>query len=202
MSAGTDVEVEVRAPGRPRSRAADAAILDATVDLYADLGFEGLSVNAVASRAGVSKATIYRRFPSKVDLVLAAATRAADREHGDVDTGNVRDDLRGHVNALVRLLTKTEIGRCVPTMVADKTRNTELAAAHNRFSARRRGRVVEAVRRGRERGELRPDTDADLVADLVVGPVFYRHLVSGGRIDRAYADHLVDAVLAGFVGLR
>jgi AcrR family transcriptional regulator len=198
----TTITAEVRAPGRPRSRVADEAILDATVDLYAEAGFEGLSVDAVANRAGVSKATIYRRYPSKVDMVLAAAARAADREQGDVDTGNVRDDLRGHVQNLVRLLTKTEIGRCVPTMVADKTRNPELAAAHQRFSASRRALLLAAVRRGLDRGELRPDTDAELVADLVAGPIFYRHLVSGGRIDRAYGDGLVDAVLAGFLAVR
>jgi AcrR family transcriptional regulator len=196
------ITAEVRAPGRPRSRVADEAILDATVDLYADLGFDGLSVDAVANRAGVSKATIYRRYPSKVDMVLAAAARAADREQGDVDTGNIRDDLRGHVQNLVRLLTRTEIGRCVPTMVADKTRNQELAAAHQRFSASRRALLLAAVRQGLDRGELRPDTDAELVVDLVAGPIFYRHLVSGGRIDRSYGDGLVDAVLAGFLALR
>jgi AcrR family transcriptional regulator len=190
----TTITAEVRAPGRPRSRAADEAILDATVDLYADLGFEGLSVDAVASRAGVSKATIYRRYPTKVDMVLAAAARAADQEQGDVDTGNVRDDLRGHVQNLVRLLTRTEIGRCVPTMVADKTRNPELAAAHTRFSASRRALLLAAVRRGLDRGELRADTDAELVADLVAGPIFYRH--------RLYGDSLVDAVLAGFLAAR
>ena len=161
-----------RPPGRPRSEAADEAILEATVALYGDHGFEGLSMDAVAARAGVSKATIYRRYPSKVELVMAAAVHLAEREHPAFDTGSVRDDLCAHVRTFVRMLTSTEVGRCLPTMVADKRRSPELADAHHRFSAARR-------------------------APLIAGPVFYSYLVSGRRLDRAYADAVVDAVLLG-----
>jgi AcrR family transcriptional regulator len=189
--------VAARPPGRPRSATADEAILEATVALYGDHGFDGLSMDGVAARAGVSKATIYRRYSSKVDLVMAAAARLAEREHPAVDRGTVRGDLCAHVRALVRMLTTTDVGRCLPTMVADKKRSAELAEAHDRFSAARRVPVVAAVRRGVERGELRTDTDAELVADLIAGPVFYSYLVSGRLLDNAYATRLVDAVLAG-----
>ena len=189
---------EARPPGRPRSEAADEAILEATVALYGDLGFAGLSMDAVAARAGVSKATIYRRYPSKVDLVMAAAVRLAEREHPAVDTGSVREDLCAHVRTLVRMLTTTDVGRCLPTMVADKKRSPELAEAHDRFSAARRAALIAAVRRGVARGELRDDTDSELTADLIAGPVFYSYLVSGRRLDGRYADRVVDAVLEGW----
>jgi AcrR family transcriptional regulator len=194
-----DAPAVARPPGRPRSEAADAAILEATVELYGDLGFAGLSVDAVAARAGVSKATIYRRYPSKVELVMAAGERLADREHPAIDTGTVRGDLTAHARALIRMLKTSDVGRCVPTMVADKKRFPELAAAHDRFSATRRARMRAAVERGVARGELRPDTDCELVVDLLAGPAFYGYLVSGRRLDGAYAEQLVDALLVGFL---
>ncbi len=185
-----------RAPGRPRSEEADRAILDSAIEVFAESGLDGVTVEGVAARAGVGKATIYRRYPGKVELVIAAATALCEAEAPDVDTGAVDEDLRVIGRNLVRLLSRTPAGRAMPQLVADAALNDELRVAHRQFVARRRERTAAAVHRGIERGELRDDTHVDLVVDQISGPIFYRHLVSGGRIDAAFADQLVQSALA------
>lgn len=182
--------------GRPRSEVADRAILDAALELFADAGFDGLTVEGVAARAGVGKATIYRRYPCKVDLVMASARFLTDVEAPQPDTGRVEDDLRATARGLVHLLTETAAGGAVRQIVAELDRNPELRRAHAEFIKGRRGGTIAAVRRGIDRGELADDTDPELVADLIGGPIFYRHLVTGARLDVGYADELVASVLA------
>jgi AcrR family transcriptional regulator len=186
-----------RRPGRPRSATADQAILDAALELFVEAGLEGLTVEQVAARAGVGKATIYRRYPGKVDLVIAAARCLTSAAAPNPDTGTVDGDLRAIARGLVRLLTETEAGRAVAQVVAEVQRNADLRRAHAEFVATRREGTIDAVKRGMARGELRADTEPEMVADLLTGPIFYRHLVSGGRLDPAYADRLVDQVLTG-----
>jgi len=187
-----------RRPGRPRSEAADRAILDAALEVFADAGYEGFTIEEVAARAGVGKATIYRRYPCKVDLVMAAAACIKDETLPTPDTGSVDEDLRAVARGLVRLLTNTAAGRAVAQMVAGVARNDELRRSHTEFSKLRRATTIAAVTRGIERGELRSDTDPALVTDMVSGPIFYRRLLSGGRLDAAYADELVARVLDAF----
>ena len=186
-----------RRPGRPRSATADQAILDAALELFVEAGLEGLAVEQVAARAGVGKATIYRRYPGKIDLVIAAARCLTSSVAPVPDTGTADGDLRAIARGLVHLLTQTMAGQAVAQVVAEVQRNGDLRRAHAEFVTGRRAGTIAAVKRGIERGELRADTDAELVADLLAGPIFYRHLVSGGRLDPAFADRLVEAVLAG-----
>lgn len=188
-----------RTLGRPRSAEADRAILDAALEIFAEQGYDGLTIEGVAARAGVGKATIYRRYPSKVDLVMAAASCLAQAATPEPDTGSVADDLRVLARGLVHVLTQTVVGRVVPQIVAEVPRNPELAAAYREFVASRRRVVIAALERGIARGELRADTDAELVADLGAGPIFYRHLVSGGPLDESVTDRVVDSVTAAFV---
>ena len=184
-----------RGPGRPRSAEADAAILEAAAELFADQGFEGMSVDAVAQHAGVSKATIYRRYPGKVELCMAASRHLCARQVPVVDTGTVRDDLREHARALARLLRTTVVGRAVPQMVADAARNPELADAYRKFTAERRATIAAAVGRGVERGELPATADGDLAAEMLSGTVFYRHLIARGSLGPRFADAVADAVI-------
>jgi AcrR family transcriptional regulator len=185
-----------RPPGRPRSCAADQAILDSAIEVFAESGLDGLTVEGVAARAGVGKATIYRRYPCKVDLVIAAARALTEAESPRPDTGSVDGDLRAIARSLVRLVTTTVAGRAVPQLVAEAGRNVEMRSAQSQFIAGRRSGTMEAVRRGVERGELRADTDVEMVADLVAAPIFYRHLVSGDPLDARFADRVVAAALA------
>ena len=147
--------------GRPRSPECDHAILDAALAEYAANGLDGMSVDAVAARGGVSKATIYRRYPSKAALVVAAALKAADEQAPIADTGSVRGDLTTALRNLRRLLDDPVVGAAKRMLLVDAHRNEELARMHGESVRDRRQGVFDVFRRGVERGELLPDIDVE-----------------------------------------
>jgi AcrR family transcriptional regulator len=191
-------EAPERPRGRPRSAIADKAILDAAVDLFAERGFEGFSVEDVADRAGVSKATVYRRYPSKVDLVVEAGSCLATDEITFPDTGNLRDDVRGLARSLVNAFKNTRAGKMMPVMTFERRRYPELDAGYRRFLADRKARTREVLRRGIDRGELPPDTDVAVMSSMLVGPIFHRLMITQEPMNEAFVDALVDALLRGF----
>jgi AcrR family transcriptional regulator len=187
--------------GRPRSPACDHAILDAALAEYAANGLDGMSVDAVAARGGVSKATIYRRYPSKAALVVAAALKAADEQAPIADTGSVRGDLTTALRNLRRLLDDPVVGAAKRMLLVDAHRNEELARMHGESVRDRRQGVFDVFRRGVERGELLTDIDVEFAADRVGAHVFYRNLVTRVPITDAYIDQIVDEFLARY-GVR
>jgi AcrR family transcriptional regulator len=193
------VEFEVhRPPGRPRSPEADRAILRAAVDLLADEGYGGVTMEGVASRAGVGKATVYRRWPCKSALVVDAVTACRESGSEPPDTGSTRDDLLVFVRGFMHHLRTSDAGRVMPALVAELSRNPELAAEfRDGFVQPRRAKVLEAVRRGVERGEVRPDVDAELIADGVVALLMHRFLVTGMEIDDDLPARVVDVLWRG-----
>jgi AcrR family transcriptional regulator len=182
-------------PGRPRSVVADEAILDAATDAFIELGWDGFTMEGVAARAGVGKTTIYRRYPSRLDLLMAAAERLAQQKRVVPDTGTLRSDLLALVHAYLDMLTTTRAGRAIPAMVAAMARNPELAIAYRSFIAERRRESAMTLERAISRGELSPDVDRHLVLDLLVAPLFYRAFVSREPLDDEYFEALVDSVL-------
>jgi AcrR family transcriptional regulator len=187
-----------RPPGRPRSVEADEAILEAAIEQFAVDGYEGLTVESVAARAGVSKATVYRRHPGKLELVIAACKACAEVGREPPDTGDLRGDLRALVDGVVAMLTTSPVGRALPMLVADRARIPELDTEQRALVAEKRSRHLEVVERAVRNGELRNDVDAELVVDACVGPVFYRFLVSRAALDQAFVDALVDSVARAF----
>lgn len=188
---------EDRRLGRPRSAEADEAIERAAIDLFIEVGYDAFTVEEVAARAGVGKATIYRRHPTKVDLVMAAALRLCEQKGPVPDTGDLRADLIGLAQGYRRMMTATDTGRAIPVLLAGKARNPELARAHEAFVASRRAESGSVVARAIERGDLAPGVDAGLLIDLVYGTVFHRVFVSGQPVDDTVLAHLVDTLLEG-----
>ena len=183
--------------GRPRSSTAHLAILQAALDLLADVGYDGVSMEAVAQRAGVSKATVYRRWTSKMALVLELLESIA-ASHAEPDTGSVRDDLRQMVARVELALVHSQYGAVLTALASELPRNPEMAETfRTHFLAARRSGMLAVLRRGVERGELRADADLELVIDLLVGPLYYRVLVSGMPLSPAYAAAIVDHVVDG-----
>jgi AcrR family transcriptional regulator len=182
-------------PGRPRSLEADAAIRQATVDLLAAGGYANLTMSGVASLAGVSTATLYRRWRSKVDLVVDVLSGRAD-ERPVPDTGTLRGDLRAWLRQMVEGMQQTTSGPLVAGLVGEIGRNPELAdAIRTHLIAPRRAAFTEMIDRAEHRGELRPGLDHDLVADMVSAPIYHRVLITGAPISKGFADKLVDLVL-------
>jgi len=186
----------LRKPGRPRDARADAAILEAAVAVLAERGPSGFTVDAVAARAGCGKATIYRRWASRAELLLDTARRMG-LESVPVDSGSVRDDLVASLGHFASRLRDTPAGGILPAVIAEAAVNPEMRAVLAAFVRDRRGHPREALARGVARGELAPDTELDLVLDIVGGAVLYRELVLGEPADEAYLTRLVDAVLSG-----
>jgi AcrR family transcriptional regulator len=187
-----------RPRGRPRSTIADEAIREAAVDLFAERGYEGFSVEDVADRAAVSKATVYRRYPSKVDLIVEAASCLAADEITFPDTGNLRDDVRGLARSLVETFKTSPAGRVMPVMTFERNRYPELDAGYRRFLADRKTRTRRLLQRAIERGELPPDTDVAVMGSMLVGPIFHRLMITQEPLNDAFVDALVDALLRGF----
>jgi AcrR family transcriptional regulator len=185
-------------PGRPRSATAHEAILQAAVALFIEQGFEGMSVEAVAARAGVGKATIYRRWLSKEDLVIDAVARVF-AEPARPNTGNVRDDLVQVGRELQVLMSASPTGEVFPRMAAEVARRSPLGRLYGeRVIGPRRTIFGEALRRGIERGELPASTDVELAIDHLVGVLLLRRLT--GRLRRAdptLAERAVDMLLVG-----
>ena len=186
---------EAARAGRPRSVEADAAILDAAVELFCELGFDALSMEGVAAKAGVGKTTIYRRYPTKIDLVMAASAHMSKGMVPTQETGDLRTDLLAVARSYHRMLTETPVGRAIPMMIVAKCHDPELARAHDSFVAGRRAVTIGVIRRAMERGELPAGTDPELLNDRLTGPILLRVLVTGQRVTTRYLEQLVDSLL-------
>lgn len=185
-----------RGPGRPRSAEAHAAILAATLDLLIEQGFNGLTMESVAARAGVGKATVYRRWPSKIPL-LVEALRAAGPERVAVPaSGSLESDLRQLLIDLMAALSGPD--SVLRPLVTEAWREPSLGEAFRQELVQRRRAVVSQIlQAGQKRGELRADLDLETAVDAVVAVVYYRLLVSGAPLGADLARCLVDQLLRG-----
>ena len=182
--------------GRPRSAEADAAILRATFELVGEVGFEALTMEGIADRAGVGKATLYRRWSSKEELVIAVIEEFVS-EITIPDTGAIEGDLLHLMNEAVRVY-RGRAGAVVAGLVPALTGDRPLAVAlRTSFLKPRRAALRTVLERGVERGELRSDLDYELALDFLGGPLFYRLLITGGRIDAGLARGVVRVMLDG-----
>jgi AcrR family transcriptional regulator len=197
MTSRNTAEVS-RAPGRPRSEQVERAIVEATLDLLARHGVSGASIEAVASEAGVAKTTIYRRWPSKDELILDALARLK----GPIPLppgASVRDDVIFLLTATCRNATETRNGLILPKLIGEARDHPALLGEYfRRIVTPRRKVFQEVLRRGIAEGLLRPDVDLELAAEAFVAPVLNRCMVhpepalSDGQI-----AELVDLLLDG-----
>jgi AcrR family transcriptional regulator len=184
--------------GRPRSEKARTAILDAATELFLEQGLEAVSMDEVAERAGVSKATIYRWWPSKETLALDALHYEWDTARPEPpDTGTLRTDLLALLRPWIRRIRARPYGRVVAELIAEAQTDTTFASIyHTRFVEPRREPARALLRRASERGELPSNTDLELALDLLYGPLYHRLLHGHARLDDRFAQNVVDAVLA------
>lgn len=185
--------------GRPRSEKAHRAILDAAIDLFVEDGFEGMSVERVAARAGVGKTTIYRRWSSKEDLVIDAIDQLIFHVEPP-DTGSVREDLVEILTTVQTIFTTSRAGQVFPRMAAHVAAASPLGRAYlERIIAPRFVLLQGMIARGVERGELPPGVDPELVRALLVGPIILWKLIGQltPRGARGRAERIVDTVLEG-----
>ncbi len=183
------------AAGRPRSGEAHRAILDATLELLQEVGFSALTVEGVAGRAGVGKATIYRRWPSKLPLVVEAFGQLPAFE--DVDTGALAGDLKAMLTRYLQAFLSTPLATVYPSLAAERAHNPELGQVLDPVLKGRRRPLETALQRAVARGEIAPQVDLDLAADLIVGPIAVRLFFRGMKIHPSMVDPMVDLALDG-----
>ena len=184
--------------GRPRSERAHQAILNAANELLEERGFVDLTIDEIAERAGVSKATIYRRWPTKGTLVFEAFSADFLNRQPRPDTGSLRGDLLASLRAWIRVNKGTVKGRTLVGLIAEVQRDPELADIwRQRFMGPVREQHRTIVEQAIERCEVSPDTDPDVVLDLIYGAAYHRLLQSHLPLSDRFAQDVVDTVVAG-----
>jgi AcrR family transcriptional regulator len=189
-----------RRPGRPRSERARQAILQAAADLLLDEGIAHVSMDAVADRAGVSKATIYRWWPSKERLALEALVEWTGTSSSPRDTGSLRGDLLALVQPWVREIRRRPFGRVIAALVTEARSNAEFAEDYRRhFVELRRVPMRAAFERAITRGEAPADLDLEVALDLIYGPIYHRLLHGHAPLTERFATSVIDLALAGIL---
>lgn len=182
--------------GRPRSAKVDASLRQAALDLLAEDGYGSLTMEAIAARAGVGKATLYRRWKSTAEVVTAAVAERV-KEIRIPDTGSVEEDLLALMTQAVALY-RGPTGRIMPGLIAAMAADEGVAqAVRTRFLTGRRAALAAVLERSVARGELAPGVDIPLALDFLGGPLFYRLLVTGGPLDDDFAAGVVGVLLRG-----
>lgn len=188
---------ETRRAGRPRSPRADRAIIDATLDAFAESGVEGLCIEKVAAKAGVGKATIYRRWPGKEDLLLDAISAMRwplPKPKGE----SVRDDLAALVDAIGKETADPRRARQFALLLGEGSAYPRLLERYVEMVVEPRRDVVRSVlKRGVATGELREETNVEAAVDMLTGAVLARPRTGRDRADRGYARRVVDELLTG-----
>jgi len=186
-----------RRPGRPRSEQAEQAIIEATLDLFGEQGFEGVCVEAVAARAGVGKATIYRRWANKEELLLAAlgSMKSPIPERRGI---SVRDDLVAMLTVLCEDKADPRKARRYALLLGEGGKYPRLMARYKETVVEPRHEALRAViRRGIATGELRADVDVEIARLALTGTVLAKEKAADGELNGEFAARIVDELLLG-----
>ena len=183
--------------GRPRDSRIDAAVLQATVDLLGQSGYAGLSVDAIAQRAGTSKPAIYRRWPSKAHLVHEAVFPLSDATELP-DTGSLAGDVREMMRRTVLVLTTPAARAALPGLVGEMAADLTLhAALLERFSGILATGMTERLNKAMARNEVRPDVTAAEVTEALGGITFLALLTRGAELDDTWVERTATLILRG-----
>lgn len=184
--------------GRHPSPDTEEAILEATREILAKEGVQGLTIEGVAARSGVAKTTIYRRWRSKHELALAVLIAMVEQQvQSSHDLGDTRAELIAFVNRAIKILNSTLMGRVMQGLVSDFAADPELAKAfRQRVVTRRVEELTRILERAIDRGSIRRDADIEIANELLFGPVYYRLFLSGKPLNKNFAERAVDAFLA------
>jgi AcrR family transcriptional regulator len=186
--------------GRPRSEKARNAILEAAAKLLLLRGLGAMSMDAVAESAGVSKATIYRWWPSKEMLALDALLDWAAASAPARDTGSLRGDLLALVRPWVREIKRQPFGRVIAALLTEAQSDPQFAEAYRtHFVEPRREAMCAAFARAAERGDVPADLDVEVAVDLIYGPLYHRLLHGHAPLTGRFGEAVVDMALRGIV---
>ena len=188
-----------RGRGRPRCEVARKRILEAALESLDEVGFANTTTDLIAERAGASKATIYRWWPTKAALLLEALRDIVAQELPFPDTSNLKEDVRQQLRNFIKLLTGRR-GGVLKSFIAAAQSDTEVAAAfRNVWVIPRRAEAKAVLEKHQEAGRLPAAVDLELLLDVLYGPLYFRLLAGHGELPPAYADEVTELALAGLV---
>jgi AcrR family transcriptional regulator len=204
MTTTSEPEQGIRKPGRPRSAQARKAIIKATLELLAEEGFQGLSIEGVAARAGVGKTTIYRRWSSKDELVMDAI-REVQVNLSVIDTGNFRNDLVTFFKTAYQGITANSLlGQLVLKLIGDYQTNSEIFQVFlKQLIIPRFQYFIQMVEQAKAREEIRKDIDPMLVMDLVAGSLYFHWIVTRNLVPTSltspveWVEQVIDSIMQG-----
>jgi AcrR family transcriptional regulator len=179
----------------PRVVRSKAAIVDACAALLAEEGFGGVSIEAVAARSGAAKTTIYRHWPSREALLVDAFGACAGPCGQTPDTGSLREDVVAMLTGLAEKLADPAWCASLRSLVDAAGRDPELARLHAAFVAERRRPLVEVLERAVTRGQLPAGLDVERACALLLGPLFYRAMVTREPVDPEFVGRIVEGAL-------
>lgn len=185
-----------RRPGG-RSARVRAEVLRAVAELLMEVGYDGLSVEDVADRAGVHKTTVYRRWPTKPELVFDAVGAHSAEVVPVPDTGSLVGDLQAFGRAIVANIGSEGGGHRSRSIVAAAATSTQLSERMHAFWAERFAAATAIVERAVERGEIPPEIDPDLIIETLIGPLWVRLLLTGRPVTDDLADRVAELVATG-----
>lgn len=183
-----------------RHQGVESAALSAALELLADGGVKGLTIEGVAARTGIAKTTLYRRWRSKEDLALAVLLDMARMATGAPAGPDVRAGLISYLDAVITILRDTLMGPVMQGLASDLATDPEMAKAFRaEVIAFRQEHLAKVIQHGLDEGELRPEIDLVLLQELLFGPVYYRLLFTGQSLEDDLAERIVDSVLPGIL---
>jgi AcrR family transcriptional regulator len=195
---------ETRAPGRPREAATEDAIIDAALSLLDESCYSEITIEKIATRAGVGKPTIYRRWKTKADIILNAyAQRAANRTPPYVPSEDVFGDLQQFLERLFAVTTHPVNNRAVRCFIAESQYDEAFRKTFfDLFLKKRREAIAAILRHGQTMGQIRREIDIDVACDLIYGAFSARLIHSALPLDQAFAAAIVDQLRSGFTPRR
>ncbi|EFC86266.1 TetR/AcrR family transcriptional regulator [Parafrankia sp. EUN1f] len=184
-----------RPGGRPRDESRDHTIRQAALELLAEHGYDGVTMDRVATRAKAGKATIYRRWPSKIALVMDALTQFTEQTLQVAEADSMRKELVAFLSAFADLVGHAQ-GRIMAEVVSEMPRNPELrAAVRERMWNQRMTTSEGIVNRGIARGEVGASADPNILVEVGTAMILQRLLITGDPVDGAFVEHIVDDVI-------
>lgn len=181
--------------GRPRDATRDAALRNAAMEVLAEVGYRALTMDAVAAQARAGKATIYRRWESKLDLVIDTCTQLVQRNIPEPDSGSLEQDLTEFLSAFATFLSGP-VGKAAQALVGELPHEPELAGAFRQsFLLPQRDVLRRVIDRGVQRGEIRADAPIDTVAELAGAALIHRLMLTGEPLDARFVERLLNDAL-------
>jgi AcrR family transcriptional regulator len=179
----------------PRVERSRRVVLLAALDELGAVGYGAFTIESVAARAGVGKSTIYRHWPDKLAVIADAFETFHVEMVPNVETGSVRERVTRLVRHVAEIVVDSTFSACIPALIEGAERDPRVRAFHHRYSAARRQSLIDILAEGVATGEVAAHLDPELAALALLGPIFYRRLMSSEPFDPAQASNLVDTVL-------